>query len=134
MSTTAAGAEIRSILTPKLWALLAVFSAAMSFIGVLTAPFGPSWMFSMVIGTFTAPIIVLFIILLVSKFTGFTMSPQQLALLYTAASMSIAFCYSMIPYGIIHNAASLRLFQYDWHPTNWAVPSYWVFGPIISDP
>ncbi|MEM1820397.1 MAG: DUF6785 family protein [Thermofilaceae archaeon] len=78
--------------------------------------------------------IVLFIILLVSKFTGFTMSPQQLALLYTAASMSIAFCYSMIPYGIIHNAASLRLFQYDWHPTNWAVPSYWVFGPIISDP
>ncbi|MEM1509944.1 MAG: hypothetical protein QW291_08640, partial [Thermofilaceae archaeon] len=126
--------EVKTALKPSLWAGLAVFSLVMSLIGVLTAPFGPSWMFSMVIGTFTAPIVVLFIFLLLSRVTGISASPQTLALLYAAASMSIAFCYSMIPYGIIHNAAALRMNQYNWHPTNWAVPNYWVFGPIVSDP
>jgi len=126
--------ERRSILTPKLWSMLAAFSLLMSLVGALTAPFGPSWMFSMVLGTFTAPIVVLFVLFLLSRVAKFPLTPQQLALVYTAAAMSVAFCYSMIPYGIIHNAASLRLFQYNWHPTNWGIVNYWVFGPIVSDP
>jgi len=134
MSAVTGTVERRSILTPKLWAMLAAFSLLMSLIGVLTAPFGPSWMFSMVLGTFTAPIVVLFILFLITRVVKLSLTPQHLALVYTAAAMSVAFCYSMIPYGIIHNAAAARLWQYNWHPTNWAVRNYWVFGPIISDP
>jgi len=134
MSTEVKTVERRSVLTPKLWAMLAAFSLLMSLVGVLTAPFGPSWMFSMVLGTFTAPIVVLFVIFLLSRVAKLSLTPQQLALVYTAAAMSVAFCYSMIPYGIIHNAAAFRLNQYNWHPTNWAVVDYWVFGPVISDP
>jgi hypothetical protein len=134
MSAVTGTVERRSILTPKLWAMLAAFSLLMSLVGVLTAPFGPSWMFSMVLGTFTAPIVVLFILFLITRVVKLSLTPQHLALVYTAAAMSVAFCYSMIPYGIIHNAAAARLWQYNWHPTNWAVRNYWVFGPIISDP
>ncbi|MCC6049653.1 MAG: hypothetical protein LM580_03040, partial [Thermofilum sp.] len=71
---------------------------------------------------------------LISRVVKLPLTPQHLALVYTAAAMSVAFCYSMIPYGIIHNAAAVRLWQYNWHPTNWAVRNYWVFGPIVSDP
>ncbi|MCC6050906.1 MAG: hypothetical protein LM580_09380, partial [Thermofilum sp.] len=105
MSAETKTMERRSILTPKLWVMLAAFSLLMSLAGVLTAPFGPTWMWSILFGTFTAPIVILFILLLISRVVKLPLTPQHLALVYTAAAMSVAFCYSMIPYGIIHNAA-----------------------------
>ncbi|MEM2960688.1 MAG: DUF6785 family protein, partial [Candidatus Bathyarchaeia archaeon] len=129
--------EVKSVLTPTLWALLAVISIIMSLVGVLSSPFAPSWAWSMLFGSFTAPLIVLFIILLISRAVPSirrALSPQKLALLYTAVAMSVVFCYSMIPYGILHNAVATRQNQYDWHPSNWAVKDLFVFGPIVSDP
>jgi hypothetical protein len=126
--------EVKSVLTPTLWAALAVVSVVMSLIGVLTSPFAPSWTWSILIGSFTAPMIVLFIVLIIAKAIGRTVSQQTLALLYAATAMSVVFCYSMIPYGILHNAVAVRQNQYDWHPSNWVIKDLWVFGPIVSDP
>ncbi|MEM2888919.1 MAG: hypothetical protein QXR42_05505, partial [Candidatus Bathyarchaeia archaeon] len=128
--------EAKSVLTPKSWAALVALSVIMSFIGVLTAPYGPSWMFSMVLGSFTAPIVALFFTMLLSKVSSAiskVLTPQILALVYTATAMSIVFCYSMIPYGIVHNAVNGRLNTYDWHPATWLVKDNPVFGPVNRD-
>jgi hypothetical protein len=128
-------AEARSVLTPKLFAALVLFGAFMGLAGVLTTPFVPSWLgWSTLLSPFSAPLITLFILLLLSQFAGVPVKREKLVLLTTAAAIGVSFCYSWVPYGIIHNAAAVRLWQYNWHPTNWAVRNYWVFGPIISDP
>lgn len=84
---------------------------------------------------------VLFIILILSrilsKISGSSLrilTPQNLALLYTVSVISIAFCYSWVPYSILPNAIATRQWQYDWHLSNWAVKDLFVFGPIVSDP
>jgi len=128
--------EAKSVLTPKSWAALVALSVIMSFVGVLTAPYGPSWMFSMVLGSFTAPIVALFFIMILSKASSAiskVLTPQMLALVYTVTAMSIVFCYSMIPYGIVHNAVNGRLNTYDWHPATWLVKDNPVFGPVNRD-
>lgn len=127
--------EVRSVLTAKTWATLIVISVIMSLVGVLTAPFAPGWSWSMLFGSFTLPIITLFIMLIIAKVSSSfsdSLTPQKLALLYTVASMSVVFCYSMIPYGIVHNAAQMRLTQYDWHPGTWAVKDVFIFGPVAD--
>ncbi len=129
--------EVKSILTPTTWVTLIIVSLIMSLVGVLSAPFAPSWTWSMVFGSFTTPIVILFIVLMIGKVSsGFkrSLSPQKLALLYVATSISVIFCYSMIPYGIVHNAIAVRQFQYDWHPGTMAVKNVFVFGPIVQDP
>ncbi len=128
--------EAKRVLTPKTWAALIALSAVMSFVGVLTSPYGPSWMFSMVLGSFTAPIIALFIVMIISKISSSfskSLTPQLLALVYTVTAMSVVFCYSMIPYGIVHNAVNGRLNTFDWHPATWLVKDSWVFGPVNRD-
>jgi hypothetical protein len=124
--------EAKRVLTPKSWAALVILSVVMSFIGVLTAPYGPSWMFSMVLGSFTAPIVALFFVMLISKVSSSfqkMLTPQILALVYTVTTMSIVFCYSMIPYGIVHNALNGRINTASWHPATWLVANETVFGP-----
>jgi len=127
--------EVRSVLTPRLFALLVLFGAFMGLAGVLTTPFVPSWLgWSTLLSPSSAPLVTLFILLLLSQFAGISVKREKLVLLATAAAMGVSFCYSWVPYGIIHNTAAIRLWQYNWHPTNWAVRSYWIFGPIVSDP
>ncbi|MEM2217091.1 MAG: DUF6785 family protein, partial [Thermofilaceae archaeon] len=119
----------------QLFASLVLFGAFIGITGVLTTPFVPGWLgWSTLLAPTSAPLVILFILLLLARFTGISISSQKLALLFTASAMGVAFCYSWVPYGIIHNSAALRQNQYNWHPTNWAVPNYWVFGPIVSDP
>jgi len=128
-------AEVKSVLTPKLFALLVLFGAFMGLVGVLTTPFVPSWLgWSTLLSPTSTPLIVLFILLLLAQFAGITVSREKLVLLAVAGAMGVSFCYSWVPYAIIHNSAAARLYQYNWHPTNWAVVDYWVFGPIVSDP
>jgi len=126
------GRENKSILTPRMWIALILLSATMSFIGVLTAPFAPSWAWSMILTNFSAPIVVLFILLIISKATGWSaFSPQKLGLLHTVMAMSICFCgTTWVPYGIVHNAATCRLVSNE--PYTSSIAASWVFGP--SDP
>jgi hypothetical protein len=133
--------EFKSILTAKMWAFLILISAMLSLIGVFSAPFAPSWTWSTLLTPSSSPLVVLFIVLLLSKIfskaSGLSpriMAPQNLALLYVVSVISIAFCYSWVPYSILHNAIATRQWQYDWHPSNWAVKDLFVFGPIVSDP
>jgi len=128
--------EVKSALTTKLWVTLIVISAVMSFVGVLTAPFAPRWAWCTIFGSFTAPLVTLFIVLVISKIASpFTkaLTPQKLALLYTVTAMSVVFCWSMIPYGIVHNAVNMRFFLFDWHPGTTAVAKQIVFGPLNRD-
>ena len=125
--------EIKTVLTTKMWVTVVVLSILMGFIGVLSAPFAPVWAWSTLFGTATGPVIGLFVILLTSKASkpfSKLFSPQKLAILYTVFSMSLAFCWSMIPYGILHNAALTRLVGNE--PYTSSIAAAWVFGP--SDP
>jgi hypothetical protein len=129
--------EAKSVLTPTTMATVIIISVILSFIGVLASPFGPTWNFSMVLGSFTTPIVILFIIMMLAKVASGlnrSLSPQKLALIYAATSMAVVFCYSMIPYGIVHNAVNARQNQYDWHRGTTAIKDSWVFGPIVQSP
>lgn len=129
--------EVKSVLTPTTWAAVIVLSIIFSLVGVLAAPFGPTWAFCMVFGSFTTPIVILFVVMLLGKISSAIvkgLTPQKLALIYTATSISVIFCYSMIPYGIVHNAIAARSQQFDWHPGTWAIKESFVFGPIVQDP
>ncbi|MEM2151251.1 MAG: DUF6785 family protein [Candidatus Bathyarchaeia archaeon] len=122
--------EVKSVLKGKTWAMIIIFAVFMSFIGVLSAPFAPTWCWSILFGTATGPIVVLFITLIISKISGRVFSPQMLALLYATSSLSLAFCWSMVPYGILHNAATTRLVTNE--PYTSSIAKSWVFGP--TDP
>jgi cyanate permease len=89
--------EVKSVLKGKTWAMIIIFAVFMSFIGVLSAPFAPTWCWSILFGTATGPIVVLFITLIISKVSKRIFSPQILALLYATSSLSLAFCWSMVP-------------------------------------
>lgn len=128
--------EVKSVLTPKLWAALIVISIIFSLLGVLSNPFAPSWVYTL-LGSFTGPLAALFILLLIAKAVPSLtrkLTPQNLALLYSAVAMSLVFSYFMIPYAIIHNQLAVRQWQYDWHPANREVTGVFIFGPFVSDP
>ncbi len=120
--------ELKSVMTPRMWAFIIVFSVVMSSVGVVTSPFAPTWTWSILFGTATGPIVVLFIAILLGAAAPSIkkiVSPQKLAVLYTAAGMSLAFAWSMVPYGILHNSALTHMVTF---------PPYtdyisWVFGP-----
>jgi len=128
--------EGKSILTPKLWVYLVIFSVILSIIGVLSAPFTPAWAWSNLFTPFSAPMIILFILLIIGKVFPAFLKPltrQKLGLLYAVASMSIILCNSWNPYSIVHNAVNGRLNTYDWHPATWLVKDNPVFGPVNRD-
>ncbi|MEM2700036.1 MAG: DUF6785 family protein, partial [Candidatus Bathyarchaeia archaeon] len=128
--------EVKTVLTPKLWAALIVVSIIFSLLGVLSNPFAPSWVYTL-LGSFTGPLAALFILLLIAKAVpslARKLTPQSLALLYSAVAMSLVFSYFMIPYAIIHNQLAVRQWQYDWHPANREVTGVFIFGPFVSDP
>jgi hypothetical protein len=117
-----------SILTPRMWAFVIALSLVMSLIGVLSAPFAPSWCWSILFGSATGPIIVLFITMILFKITTSlkTMaSAPKLGIMYAVSSMSLVFCWSMIPYGILHNSANCRLSTIEPYTSHLS----WVFGP-----
>ena len=125
--------EVRSVLNAGTWVTLIILSIFVSFIGVLSAPFAPTWAWSILFGSMSGPIIVLFVVLIIAKVSSpfaRSLSPQKLGLVYAVSSMSLVFCWSMIPYGILHNAATMRLVSNE--PYTSAVAASWVFGP--SDP
>jgi|GEM_PF-616073 len=120
--------EVKSALTPKMWIILIALSVLMSIIGVSAAPFAPSWAWSTVMGSFTGPIVILFILLLISKALKLQgLNLQRLGLVYTVSAISLIFCWSMIPYGILHNSANMRMVTYD--PYTTALADQFVFGP-----
>ncbi len=124
--------EVKSILTSRTWMQMIIVAVILCFAGVLSAPFSPSWAWSMIFGSFTGPLIVLFVILIISRVADLSgVSRQKLALLYTVASMSFVFCYSMVPYGILHNSVRIRLTTFE--PYTSAVANSFVFGPSDRD-
>jgi len=124
--------EVKSILTPKLWATVIVTAIILCFVGVLSAPFAPRWAWSMIFGSFTGPLVIFFILLIISRVSTITgLDRRKLGLLYTVASMSFVFCYSMIPYGILHNSVRIRLTTFA--PYTDAVAGTFVFGPTDKD-
>jgi len=120
--------EVKSVLTPTTWAALIVISVVMSFVGVMTAPFAPSWAWSTIFGSFSGPIIALFVILLISKIAHLPgLTAQKLGLVYAVTAMAVIFCWSMIPYGILHNSVNIRLVTFD--PYTSSIKNSFVFGP-----
>ncbi|MEM2591817.1 MAG: DUF6785 family protein [Thermofilaceae archaeon] len=128
MSQGAVAKELPRRLTPPAMALYVVMGALLGLLSVIVTPFTTGW------AGFLSADLILFIVLLLALQTRLAFSSQTLVYIFASSAMGLMFCRNFVPYGIIHNSAAARLFQYNWHPTNWAIRGYWVFGPIISDP
>jgi hypothetical protein len=126
--------ERKSVLTPRLWAVFAAYTLILSFTCAVAAPFSRGiWVYAL-LDPFTMPLVIFFILFLASRVVRIPLTPQQLALVYVASAMAVAFCNGWAPYAVLHNAVAFRLYLSPTHPATWAVRNYWIFGPIISDP
>jgi len=118
-----------SVLTPKMWTVAIIVAILMGLVCVCVTPFAPFWAWTTVFSSFTGPLLILYVWMLLAKAspTFRKISPQQLTIIYAAASLGVCFTYSVCPYAILHNAITLRI----WPPMPYARPENlsFIFGP-----